>query len=131
MSDVQIDGWMRPWNRKEKRSSPPPDDHVYTVWATNVDNQLGEVGCIYSVQGFEFDYIGVIWGDDLVWRDSKWVAYPGESSDPEMKRISADKALDLLQNAYRVLCSRGIRGCYIFCLDAQTRHFLRSALGAL
>jgi DUF2075 family protein len=77
----------------------PLDLHPYTLWA-NREDQLGEVGCIYSVQGFEFDFVGVIWGPDLVWRDGRWVARPGKSSDPRINGrngpIPEKKALPLL-----------------------------------
>jgi hypothetical protein len=133
VEDVKIGhDWSRPWNRKAVSGSYPPDRHPYTLWANRVTNQLGEVGCIYSVQGFEFDYLGVIWGPDLVWRDDRWVAQPEKSSDTEMRRgknpISEETALPLLKNAYRVLCSRAIRGCSIFCMDEETAHYLQQAL---
>jgi hypothetical protein len=125
--------WSRPWNRKALNRNYPPDRHPYTLWANRVTNQLGEVGCIYSVQGFEFDYVGVIWGSDLVWRDNRWVAQPEKSFDSEMRRgkrlISEETALPLLKNAYRVLCSRAIRGCSIYCMDEETVEYLRRALG--
>lgn len=131
--DVQIDGWSRPWNRKAGNRSYPPDQHLYTLWANRVNDQLGEVGCIYSVQGFEFDYVGVVWGPDLVWRDIRWEAQPAESFDTEMRQgrrpIQPDIALPLLKKAYRVLTSRAMRGCSIFCTDAQTKDYLRTALG--
>ena len=31
---------------------------------------VNQVGCIYTAQGFEFDYVGVIFGNDLVYRSS-------------------------------------------------------------
>jgi uncharacterized protein len=130
--DVQVGHWSRPWNRKAGNRTYPPDQHPYAQWANRVNNQLTEVGCIYSVQGFEFDYIGVVWGLDLVWRGDRWVAQPEKSFDPEMRRgkkpISEQIALPLLKNAYRVLCSRAMRGCSIFCLDEETAEYLRQAL---
>jgi uncharacterized protein len=84
------------------------------------------------VQGFEFDYVGVIWGPDLVWRDDRWVAQPGKGFDTEMRggrgSIPGGTALPLLKNAYRVLCSRAMRGCFIFCLDEEMAQYLGRAL---
>ena len=37
---------------------------------------FGQVGCIYTAQGFEYDWSGVIFGHDFVWRDDRWVAAP-------------------------------------------------------
>ena len=134
VDDVRVGRhWSRAWNRKAVNGPYSPDRHPYTLWANRVTDQLGGVGCIYSVQGFEFDYVGVIWGPDLVWRKDRWVARPGKSFDTEMGRgrrpNSAETALPLLKNAYRVLCSRAMRGCSVFCLDEETAEYLRRALG--
>jgi hypothetical protein len=133
VDDVRVGPyWSRPWNRKAVNGRYPPDQHPYTLWANREVNQLGEVGCIYSVQGFEFDYTGVIWGPDLVWRGNQRVTRPGKSFDTEMRYgkrpISEKTALPLLKNAYRVLCSRAMRGCSIFCTDEETAEYLGAAL---
>ncbi|HEX8691469.1 MAG TPA: DNA/RNA helicase domain-containing protein [Longimicrobium sp.] len=134
--DVRIGGWSRPWNAKAVPSKHyTPDQHPYTLWATRRHDQLGEIGCIYSAQGFEFDHIGLIWGPDLVWRGGRWVARPERSSDSEMRsgagRVTSPAvALPLLKNAYRVLATRGMRGCWIHCEDEQTAEYLRGALTA-
>lgn len=131
VADVQVGSWCRPWNRKAVRASYPPDSHPYTLWARNVTDELGEVGCIYSAQGFEFDHVGVIWCEDLVWRKDRWVAQPHKSHDGEMVSrrgvTSPEVALPLLKNAYRVLSSRGMKSTSFFCLDEETRDYLRSA----
>ena len=135
VDDVRVGRyWSRAWNRKAVNGPYSPDRHPYTLWANRDENQLGEVGCIYSAQGFEFDYVGVIWGPDLVWRDGGWVARPEKSFDPGINGrngpIPEERALPLLKNAYRVLCSRAMTGCSIFCLDEETAEYLRQALGA-
>jgi hypothetical protein len=47
---------------------------------------FGQVGCVYTAQGFEYDWSGVILGPDLVWRGDRWVAQPGKSFDTQVKR---------------------------------------------
>ena len=127
VSDISIGNWTRAWNRKAS-GRENVENHPYTLWAKRLSDQLSEVGCIYSVQGFEFDYVGVIWGEDLVWRKDKWVAQPQKSYDKEIKRMNSEEALILLKNAYRVLCTRGMRGCAIYCLDQETSEYLKKAL---
>jgi len=127
INDIKIGGWQKPWNAKANQGQHySPDEHPYTIWATRKEEQLNEVGCIYSVQGFEFDYIGVIWGEDLVWRTNKWIPQPKKSYDSEMKSIEQTKALQLLKNAYRVLCSRGLKGCSFYVIDKETREYLKN-----
>ena len=134
--DVEIGAWRRPWNRKPPEmmggTTPPPHRHPYTLWATT-DAGLDEVGCIYSVQGFEFDYVGVIWGDDLVWRaESGWVGQPNRSYDSVVKRAATDnpqKFTRLLSHTYKVLLSRGMVGMRVVCLDDETKAHLETTLG--
>lgn len=90
--DVQIGSWKRPWNEKppEQRQPPKPapraTNHPYARWATEAE-RIREIGCIYSAQGLEFDYCGVIIGPDLVWRAGRgWVAQKEGSADPALLR---------------------------------------------
>jgi hypothetical protein len=120
-NDVVIGDWRRPWNRKEaKNRTYPPARHPYTLWATTSEG-LGQVGCIYSAQGFEFDRVGVIWGPDLVWRSGKWVGQRGKSKDRGARLAHGDDFTRLVRHAYRVLLTRGIAGTRVLCLDPETR----------
>jgi hypothetical protein len=116
--DVVIGEWRRPWNRKPGERSYKPAEHPYTLWAETVEGE-GQVGCIYSAQGFEFGRAGVIWGPDLVWRSGKWVAQKSASHDRPVK--SSSDMLRLVRNAYRVLLTRGVRGVSVLVLDPETR----------
>jgi uncharacterized protein len=117
-----IGDWRRPWNekspeqRKIKGSTPPAARHPYYLWATQPE-RIREVGCIYSAQGFEFDYCGVILGDDLVWREGVgWVANKDLSEDSAIfrRRHDPDELRALLQHAYRVLLTRGMKGTFVY-----------------
>lgn len=70
VDDVVIDDWSRPWNLRGERAvggAPPA-----SLWATDPAG-FGQVGCVYTAQGFEYDWNGVIFGPDLVWRTDRWV----------------------------------------------------------
>lgn len=132
--DVVISDWRRPWNEKSPeqrtpaRPPPKPDRHPYTLWATQPE-RVREVGCIYSAQGFEFDYCGVILGTDLVWRSGVgWVGSRAASHDPQIARRRLDQPalVALLQQTYRVLLTRGMRGTYLYSTDWETRQMLAS-----
>jgi uncharacterized protein len=125
--DVTIGSWQRPWNAKaDDRKRYRPDNHPYTLWAETSAGE-GEVGCIYSAQGFEFDAVGVIWGTDLVWRTDRWVAQPKASHDKPVKAAKGAMA-SLVRNAYRVLLTRGLRQTRLLCLDPETREHIRRTL---
>jgi hypothetical protein len=127
VDDVKIGAWSRPWNAKRdpKKKSYRPDNDPYTLWA-ETDAGLGQVGCIYSAQGFEFERVGVIWGPDLVWRTDRWVAMKEASHDKPV-RPSKDM-LRLVRNAYRVLLTRGIKGTRLLVLDEETRAHVRKCM---
>ena len=90
------------------------------------------MGCIYTAQGFEVDYIGVVWGKDLVYDldGQTWVGDKKESRDRTVKQAKAD-FLQLVKNTYRVLLSRGMKGCYVCFLDKNTERFVRSRMDLL
>lgn len=123
VEDVVIGSWRRPWNRKAKEKAYKPAQHPYTLWA-ETDEGIGQVGCIYSAQGFEFARVGVIWGADLVRRGGVWEAQPKSSFDKPVKQKGADTAT-LVRNAYRVLLTRGLEGLKLFIADPETRAFVK------
>jgi uncharacterized protein len=124
--DVIIDGWGRPWNAKAGNKKYRPEEHPYTLWAETETGE-GQVGCIYSAQGFEFDRVGVIWGPDLVWRNNGWVGQREHSFDSPVKARKADMQ-HLVRNAYRVLLTRGITETRVLILDPETKGHVKEML---
>ncbi len=120
IKDVKIGSWERPWNRKDNGRTPA-EYHPYTLWATT-DEGLSQIGCIYSAQGFEFDYCGVIVGNDLAWNPALggWRGIKENSYDPVLKR-SGEKFTRLVLNTYRVLLSRGMKGTYVYFMDKSVQ----------
>ena len=127
--DVQIDGWARPWNLKGDRAlgeAPPAP-----LWAHD-PRGFGQVGCVYTAQGFEYDWSGVILGPDLVWREGRFVSMRGENRDPDFRnrtRVSDSDFDRLVRNVYKVLLTRGMVGTVIYSTDEETRWTLRRLLG--
>ena len=80
--DVVIGDWAQPWNLKGERSVGGAP--AAALWATDPAG-FGQVGCVYTAQGFEYDYAGVILGPDLVWRDGRWVSVREANRDPDFK----------------------------------------------
>ncbi len=90
------------------------------------------MGCVYTAQGFEFDYVGVIVGEDLRYdrRSGSWIGDKSNSYDRAVTRgaKTAGELVALLKNTYRVLLTRGMRGCYVHFMDKNTRDFFRSRI---
>jgi len=128
VDDVVVGGWSRPWNVKGDRAigSAPPS----ALWATEPGG-FDQVGCIYTAQGFEYDWNGVIFGPDLVRRGDRWVIQRDQTKDPALRsaKTVSDEELDqLLRNVYKVLLTRGMIGTLIFSTDPETQAFIRSLL---
>lgn len=128
VDDVVIGDYRRAWNAKPGNWNLAPNVPAASLWATD-PNGIGQIGCIYTIQGFELDYVGVIWGADLSYDfdGGGWVGDKTASSDPVVKR-SGDHFLRLLKNTYRVLLSRGMKGCYVYFTDRDTARFVQSRL---
>jgi DUF2075 family protein len=119
-------------------------------WNLNKDGSLWivtpgsaeQVGCIHTCQGLELDYVGVIIGPDLSYRDGRIVtdATRRASSDQSVKglksMLKAEPASALaladaiVKNTYRTLMTRGMKGCYVYCTDAPLAAHLRSRIQA-
>ena len=121
VADVKIGDFAMPWEKKD----------TFWKWATD-DSGMEQVGTVYTAQGFEFDYIGVIFGNDLVfdWDKQDWRSDPKHSHDTQVKRNNPD-LIRHLQNVYRVLMSRAHRGVYVHFMDQDTERRFRSAIPEL
>ncbi|MEU8892299.1 DUF2075 domain-containing protein [Streptomyces sp. NPDC048442] len=127
-ADVVIGQWSRPWNLRGDRavSGAPPS----SLWATDPAG-FGQVGCVYTAQGFEYDWSGVILGPDFVWRGDHWVTDRTQSKDPVFNKSTPDADVDrLIRNTYKVLLTRGMIGTIVYSTDAETRAKLRELVGA-
>ena len=126
--DVQIGDYRRPWNARPDAKKLAAGIPKASLWAHD-PNGINQIGCVYTAQGFEFDYVGVIWGPDLTYdfQRQSWEGHPERSADGEVKK-SKTKFPDLIKNVYRVLLTRGMKGCYIYFMDKATERFVRSRL---
>lgn len=148
-----VAGYCWPWPSKKNPEAWDirlPQFDYQKRWNLSTDGSLWivkpgsvqEVGCIHTCQGLELDYVGVIIGDDLVYRDGQVItdatrrASSDQSvhglkkmmrEDPERARTLADL---IVKNTYRTLMTRGMKGCYVYCTDEALAEHLRSRLGS-
>lgn len=128
--DVQLGDYNRPWNAHNKAKNLRKGIPKSSFWAYE-SGGIDQVGCIYTAQGFEFDYSGVIFGNDLVYRfeEGRWIVIRENCKDPMVSREKDDdKLADYLKNTYRVLLTRAQRGCYVHFMDKETEKFVKSRL---
>lgn len=130
VNDVRVGEWARPWNLKGDRSVGGAP--AAALWATDPAG-FGQVGCVYTAQGFEYDYAGVILGPDLVWREGTWRSVRGANKDPDFKNRAkvSDHDFDrLVRNVYKVLLTRGMRGVALYSTDSATQDHLHDLINA-
>jgi DUF2075 family protein len=121
-------GYARSWNLSTSGT-----------WAIDAGS-MEQIGCIHTCQGLEFDYVGVIIGEDLRFEDGRVLTDPSRRAttdaslkglktmlkeDPERARARAD---EIIRNTYRVLMTRGMKGCYVFCTDRALAEHLRNRI---
>jgi len=108
-------------------------------WIIEPDS-VSEVGCIHTCQGLELDYVGVIIGPDLVFRDGELTTEPAARAKSDKSLAGYKKALGddpvgateradaIIRNTYRTLMSRGMKGCYVYFTDKATADYFKSQL---
>ncbi|WP_328548071.1 DUF2075 domain-containing protein [Streptomyces platensis] len=122
--DVAIDTWHRPWNVKAGYAVEGAPDADF--WATD-PRGANQIGCAYTAQTFEFDWVGVVIGPDLVWQNDRFTVDRSATYDPELRPKAIDQT-DIercVRNAYHVLLTRGMQGVVIYATDEATRDALR------
>ena len=127
LNDVVIDDWQRPWNAKPDAGRLASGIPKSSLWAYHPGG-IDQVGCIYTAQGFEFDFAGIIVGPDFTYDldQGTWIAHREHSHDTMVKR--SPSYLSYAQNLYRVLLTRGMKGCYVYFMDKDTERFVRSRI---
>lgn len=128
VKDVRIGDFAIPWetHRDLPVKQIPAGYCQWFQWAYKPEG-VKQCGCIYTAQGFEFDYIGVIIGPDLK-IDSltgKLVTDKSATKDPMLNRGDTDT---YIRNIYRVLMSRGMKGCYVYFCDKDVEAYFKKNL---
>ena len=103
------------------------------------ENSINEAGCIHTVQGLEFDYVGVIIGEDMRYENDHIVTDYNKRAKTDtslngIKKIAQEQgqeeanriADNIIKNTYRTLMTRGMKGCYVYCVDEKLNDYLKS-----
>jgi DUF2075 family protein len=148
-------GYCWDWNKKGRANTKDydiviPEHNFEMSW--NLDNtstwaidkeSVNEIGCIHTSQGLEFDYVGVIIGNDLRYENNKIVTdfTKRAKTDQSLKGINklnisnpidAHRISDqIIKNTYRTLLTRGQKGCYIYCTDKNLSNYLKERIESL
>lgn len=129
--DIEIEpfGYRRRWNLTQDGS----------LWIVS-SGSVAQVGCIHTCQGLELDYVGVIIGSDLRYEQGRIVTDPAARARSD-RSLSGYKKLmqsapedtggrvdSIIKNTYRTLMTRGLKGCYVYCVDPALAVMLRQRI---
>jgi len=136
--------WSRIWNYV------PNNGNNYTWYVSGhpasriAIDPLCEVGCPYAVRGFDYDYVGILWLNDLVWDGKKWRVKPfaveergvmslvmAARDEEKMKKYDGPATEELLERvaqAYRILFTRALKGVYVWITDPTTRAYVNDSM---
>ena len=105
------------------------------TWAIDPES-IKEAGCIHTCQGLEFDYVGVIIGDDLRYNGEHVVtdASKRAKTDQSLKGLKSNYSKEeaslvadrIIKNTYKVLMSRGMKGCFVYCIDKSLQQYFKT-----
>lgn len=127
MYDIEIKDFKMSWNLGN------------SVFAID-DHSFDQIGCIHTCQGLEFEYAGVIIGDDMRYENDHVIndytkrAKTDQSMKgikklaKENKELALKRADEIIKNTYRTLMTRGMKGCYVYCTDKELSKYLKERL---
>lgn len=135
---------------KEGRNNPDYNDIVIPEHNFEMSWNLGEgelfvlgkdtvkqAGCIHTVQGLEFDYVGVIIGDDMRYENDHIVTDATKRAKSDislhgLNKLSKEERQKIedkiIKNTYRTLMTRGMKGCYVYCTNKALSNYLKSRI---
>lgn len=146
-----VAGYCWKWNSKKNKDLYDvviPEHDFQMRWNLNEDGSLwiikpdsvNEIGCIHTCQGLEVDYVGVIVGPDLIVRDGQVLTEASARAKDDYSVRGYKKLMQknptetketlhaIIKNTYRTLMTRGMKGCWVYFTDEETRKYFHNAV---
>ena len=112
--DIEIEGYRYVWNMSN------------VEWIMRKES-VDEIGCIHTTQGYDLNYVGVIFGREIDYDEfeNRIVVDLDRFYDSNVKKgTDPDVVRKYILNAYKVMMTRGIKGCYIYVSNPSLRKYL-------
>lgn len=130
--EVLINDWHKPWNYQlEKGLDRHKKKKIKELSWAEQPQTIDEIGSTFTVQGFDLNYVGVILGPSVKYRNGRVIFDPEASANKKAKqnRTLSDGRRKkfgekLIQHEVRVLMTRGVNGLYIYACDDELRKAL-------
>jgi hypothetical protein len=131
-------GFSWKWNSRKKQLKTIEIEGTKYIWNTTdkdwiiSKNAINEIGCVHTAQGYDLNYVGVIFGREIEWNDAEnsFEIYPEKFFDKKVKEKTSPKKLEeYIVNAYKIMMTRGIKGCYIYACNSGMKNLLKKWFG--
>ncbi|MBI2279927.1 MAG: DUF2075 domain-containing protein [Bacteroidetes bacterium] len=129
-----IAGYAWPWISKiDKTLFDLKIENIELQWNgesvdwINSENSINEVGCIHTTQGYDLNYSGIIFGDEITYDKEKGEIVIIEENyyDKYGKQSikNPDELKTFILNIYKTIMLRGIKGTYVYVCDKNLREY--------
>lgn len=115
LEDIKIDGNKYIWNMENKE------------WILR-ESAIDEIGCIHTTQGYDLNYIGVIFGNEIDYNKytNKIEIDINLFKDTKVKAATdVETVQKYIINSYKVMMMRGIKGCFVYACNKNLREYLK------
>lgn len=120
LCDIEINNMKLIWNT------------VGQDWV-NSKHAIDEIGCIHTVQGYDLNYAGVIFGPEITYDEDEERIRIRKENYHDMngsRGIQDENELnEYIINIYKVLMTRGIKGTYIYVCDEKLKRYFKKYIG--
>ena len=115
LEDIELNGEKYVWNMDNQE------------WILR-DGAVNEIGCVHTTQGYDLNYVAVIFGHEIDYDPvSKSIVVDRDKFyDKKVKAGIDDKVLtQYIINSYKVMMTRGIKGCYVYACNKSLQDYLK------
>lgn len=129
------------WEWKSNKDSSVFDikiDDVQLKWNgtandwINSENSIDEVGCIHTTQGYDLNYSGIIFGNEISYDPlNKEIIIKAENYFDKNGKQSIKTPKELkafIVNIYKTIMLRGIKGTYVFVCDPYLKEYFETLI---
>jgi uncharacterized protein len=131
-----VAGYSWPWMTNKKDSKQNYDIEIEGTrlkWnSTNIDwvnseSSREEVGCIHTTQGYDLNYTGIIFGNEITYDQAtnqiKIIKENYFDVNGKQSIVDPEELKDFILNIYKTIMLRGIRGTYVYVCDKSLRDY--------
>ena len=115
LEDIELDGCKYVWNMSNQE------------WILR-EGAVNEIGCVHTTQGYDLNYVAVIFGHEIDYDDESDSIVIDRSKffDSKVKDgVDDDTLKQYIVNSYKVMMTRGIKGCYVYACNPRLQNYLK------